>query len=450
MIIINIELFKKKILRIENSKEWTDFLNKSKIGERYYKNRNDIKNLPLKMRDDSPLRVADNRDSYNWHGLLLDQKSGYMFGHEPTIDVGDADTNKEITKVLGDEWGKTLNDLVIKAGNAGITWLHYWEDEFQKFQYGIVPTGQIIPIYSDDLKHRLVGIARKYISYDEDDKEINVYEFWDNKECYYFIKKGEQFEDYNIVGQNGKKETNHFKHKYGKVPFIYFNNNSIKEYDLYMNKDQIDQFDKVINGFANDIEDVQEIIFVLKGYGGEELQEFMEDLKDYKAVKTDDNGDVKTIKAEIPVEARDTLLESLKKLIFLFGMGINPDKESFGDSSGVALKFLYSLLELKASKTRIEFDCSIKVLIRAILDHLGKNTDQDISITYYKNMVTNDKEVVEILSKSGQTISEKTKTKNHPYTENLDEELKQIEVEKKESLDSDYDESFGSGADEDE
>lgn len=437
MIKINIELFKKKILRIENSIEWKDFLLKSKIGERYYRNKNDIKYLPIKIRDDSPLRVADNRDSYNWHGLFLDQKAGYMFGREPTIDVGKADINKEIIKVLGDEWGKTLNDLVVKAGNAGISWVHYWDDELGNFQYGIVPTGQIIPIYSDDLKHRLVGIARKYISYNENDKEIIVYEFWDNEECYFFIRKGNKFEDYNIVGE---KETNSFKHSYGKVPFIYFNNNSIKEYDLYMYKNLIDQFDKVSNGFANDIEDVQEIIFVLKGYGGEELQEFMEDLKDFKAVKTEDDGDVKTIKAEIPVEARDKFLESMKKSIFLFGMGVNPDKDSLGDSSGVALKFLYSLLELKASKTRIEFDCSIKILIRAILDHLGKNTDQDISITYYKNMVTNDKEVVEILSKSGQTISDETKTKNHPYTDNLDEELKQIKLEQ---TDVDYNDGFG-------
>lgn len=445
---MDIELFKKKIIRIENSKEWQDFVKESEVGERYYKNDSDIKKNSAKVRNDSILRVADNRDSYNWHGLFVDQKAGYMFGREPTIDVGNAEINKEITKVLGDEWGKTLNDMVRKASNAGITWLHYWTDENNQFQYGIVPTGQVIPIYSDDLKHRLIGIARKYVGYDENDVEIQIYELWDKEEGCYLARKGDSFENYNIIG----KETNTFKHPHGKVPFIYFNNNSIIKYDLYMYKDLIDQFEKVSNGFANDIEDVQEIIFVLKGYGGEQLQEFMKDLKDFKAVKTEDNGDVKIVKAEIPVEARDKFLESMKKAIFLFGMGVNPDKDSLGDSSGVALKFLYSLLELKASKTRIEFDCSIKVLVRVILDHLGKNSDQDISITYYKNMVTNDKEVVEILSKSGDIISNETKTKNHPYTDNLDEELERIEDESQHE--SDYNNDFGkvteAGADENE
>ena len=444
---LGIKLLLEKILRIENSKEWEVYIKESEVGNRYYENDSDIKRVSAKVRNNSVLRVADNRDSYNWHGLFVDQKAGYMFGREPIIDVGEPALNKEIINALGDEWGKTLNDLVRKASNSGITWLHYWIDKEKKFQYGIVPDGQVIPIYSDDLKQRLNGVARKYNSYNSDGKKITIYELWDDKQCQFMIKNKGNLIPYNTIGNN---ETNIFHHTLGKVPFIYFNNNSIKKYDLYMYKDLIDQFEKVSNGFANDIEDVQEIIFVLKGYGGEELQEFMEDLKVFKAVKTEDNGDLKTIKAEIPIEARDKFLESMKKAIFLFGMGVNPDKDSLGDSSGVALKFLYSLLELKASKTRIEFDCSIKVLIRAILNFLGKNEGQDISVTYFKNMVTNDKEIVEIISKSGASISNETKTKNHPYTENLDEELDRI---KSEEADEDYNEHFGmipGGADRDE
>lgn len=429
---MDIEVFKKKIDKIKNSKGRTDFIKMCETGDKYYRNRNEIKDHPLKIRDDNPLKVADNRISHNWHGLLVNQKAGYMFGKEPTIDVGDKNINKKITKILGDEWGKTIKDLVINASNAGIAWLHFWIDEKGVFQYGIVPSVQVYPIYSNDLKNRLIGVIREYVEEDEDGHEYTKYEYWNNKEAFFFKSSGSAIVELNIVG---KEETNHFTHSLGNVPFVYFNNNSILEYDLYMYKDLIDQFDKVTSGFANDIEDVQEIIFVLKGYGGEELEEFMKDLKDFKAVKTEDDGDVKTIRAEIPVEARDKFLESMKKAIFLFGMGVNPDKESLGDSSGVALKFLYSLLELKASTTRTEFDSSLKFLIRAILDHLDKNIDQDISITYYKNMVTNDKEVVEIISKSGTTISEKTKTKNHPYTDNLDEELEELEAQSKEEYD---------------
>lgn len=430
---MDIEQFKKLIFKYENSPARIKFLKMCNLGEKYYRNNNDIKRKPVKFKDDNPLKTADNRLSHAWHGLFVKQKVGYMFSREPNIDVGNAKLNKEIIKTLGDEWGKTLRELLINASNNGIAWLHYWI-EGNIFQYGIVPTTQVMPIYSKDLKKRLTAVIRTYSDEDENQNSCKIYEYWDDKECITFKSLG-------LAVTNIKEKS--FSHNLGKVPFIYFNNNSILESDLYMYKDQVDEFDETISGFANDIEDIQEIIFILQGYGGEDLEEFMSDLKDFKAVKTDDKGDVRTVKAEIPVEARTKYIEDLRKSIFLFGMGVNPDKDSLGDSSGVALKFLYSLLELKAADTRVEFDCSIKILIRAVLDYLGKNQDQDISITYFSNMITNDKEIVETISKSGTTMSEKSKTRKHPYVENLDEELEQIKKEKEEKYPPDYDENFG-------
>jgi len=436
---MEVKEFKKLLEKYENTRERREFLKNCKQGEKYFDNENDIKRKPVLLKNDNPLKTADNRISHYWHGILVLQKIGYLFGKEPAIDVKDKKLNQEITKILGDEWGKTLNELVKDAANKAIGWLHVWLEN-GVFQYGVVPPEEIIPIYSADLKKRLTAVIRKYRTTDQNGNTYIKYEYWDSEECTYFIGRGSIVNELNCIDAKEEEVSKcSFKHNFGQVPFVYFNNNSIGKNDLFMYKDLVDQFDSKTSGFANDIDDVQEIIFVLAGYGGEDLEEFMGDLKTFKAVKTDDKGDVRTIKAEIPVEADDC-----KKAIFLFGMGVNPDKESLGDSSGVALKFLYSLLELKASATRTEFDCSIKVLIRMILEFLGKEAGQDISITYYKNMITNDKEVVEILSKSDGVISSKTQTKNHPYTENLEEELLQLE----EGEESSGDYNFGVGADE--
>lgn len=421
--------FKCLLEKYENTRERHQFLKNCRIGEQYFRNENDIKRKPASGRNDNPLKTSDNRVSHYWHGLLVMQKISYLFGKEPAIDTKEADVNEEIARTLGDEWAKTLNELVKDAANKAVGWLHVWIED-GSFQYGSVSPEEIIPIYSQDLKKRLTAVIRKYKETDSSGNGYIKYEYWDNKECTYFKCIGSIVTELNCIDAEQTDISKcSFKHTFGQVPFVYFNNNSIGKGDLYMYKDLIDQFDAKTSGFANDIDDVQEIIFVLEGYGGEDLEEFMSDLKTFKAVKTDDKGDVRTIKAEIPVEARKAFLDDVKKAIFLFGMGVNPDKESFGDSSGVALKFLYSLLELKAATTRTEFDCSIKVLVRMILHYLGKEKGQDISITYYKNMISNDKEVVEILSKSDGIISVKTQTKNHPYTEKLDDEVKQLKAE---------------------
>ena len=45
--------------------------------------------------------------------------------------------------------------------------------------------------------------------------------------------------------------------------------------NLPLYRDLIDAYDKVVSGFANDMEDVQEVIFVIKNYGGTDKTEFM-------------------------------------------------------------------------------------------------------------------------------------------------------------------------------
>lgn len=444
---MELQEIKALIAQHESSPARREFLKHCRDGERYYENRNEIKRRPPKVSRDNPLKTADNRVSHGWHGLLVIQKVNYLFGKDPTIDVKDKDLNKKIKDTVGDEWHKTLIDLATTASNKSVSWLHLWI-EGDMLQYGLVPTEEIIPIFSKDLKKRLEAVIRRYKVLDARGNSCIRYEYWDKKECQQFLCYGDSmYIADDSIGMEDGTTTNRFSHPFGRVPFVYFFNNSIGKNDLYMYRDLVDLFDNTISGFANDIDDIQEIVFVLEGYGGEDLEEFMSDLKMFKAVKTDEKGDVRTIKAEIPVEARKEFLTELKESIFLFGMGVNPNKDNLGDSSGVALKFLYSLLELKASVTRTEFDCSIRVLVRIILWFL-KVSDadtKDIDITYYKNMITNDKEVTEILSKSSGIISNKTMTKNHPYVEDLDEELAQIKAEEAAAQeDPDYAKGFGS------
>jgi len=71
-------------------------------------------------------------------------------------------------------------------------------------------------------------------------------------------------------------------------------------------------------------------------------------------------------------------------------------------------------------------------LIKAILRYLGVSDKVNIIQTWTRNAIRNDLETVQMLGMSGNMISERTKTKNHPLTEDIEEELKQIEKERKE------------------
>lgn len=89
----------------------------------------------------------------------------------------------------------------------------------------------------------------------------------------------------------------------------------------------IDVYDKVFSGFINDLEDVQELIFVLSGYGGTDLNGFLQDLKKYKVIKmdSDEGAGVSTLNIEIPIEARNSVLDATRKAIFEQGQDLIQD-----------------------------------------------------------------------------------------------------------------------------
>ena len=222
-------------------------------------------------------------------------------------------------------------------------------------------------------------------------------------------------------------------HGLGAVPFIPFWNNPQRMGDLPLYRDLIDAYDKVVSGFANDMEDVQEVIFVVRNYGGEDKTEFLTDLKKSKTIKVEGDGGVDTIRAEIPYEARGAFLERVRRQIFISGMGVDPDPEAFGDSSGVALQFLYSLLELKAGMMETQFRPGFAELVRAICRVEGLADPKTILQTWTRNMIRNDLETAQIATQSVGVISDQTILKNHPWVEDVEAEQKQLKKEQEQA-----------------
>ena len=221
----------------------------------------------------------------------------------------------------------------------------------------------------------------------------------------------------------------------GEIPFFPFFNNNIDTDDLVNIKPLIDSYCKVFSGFVNDLEDIQEVIFVLTNYGGEDLGEFLSDLKNYKAIQVESGGSedksgVSTLTIELPVEAREKLLTTTRKCIFEQGQGIDPDPQNFGNSSGVALNFLYSLLELKAGLQETEFKLSFGRFIRCVcrLQNIPIKEDTIIQ-TWTRTSVKNDTELAEIADKSMGVISRATIVAHHPWVEDSEAEMEAIKEE---------------------
>nr|DAP48623.1 MAG TPA: PORTAL PROTEIN [Caudoviricetes sp.] len=414
--------------------------------KKYYKVENDILDTGVRPKDagSDPLRNADNRIAHNFHQLLVDEKASYMFTYPVIFDIeNDKKINSEVNKTLGDDFNRKSKNLCIEASNVGCSWLHYWikgSNEVKKeFKYELVNTEEIIPVYDNGLERTLDAVIRYYAVSEAvedkiDDQKFYYIEYWtkDTMERWKFKN--------SYTGDEVVEAHENIKHILGNVPFIEFANNSLKRSDLSKYKALIDLYDKVKSGFANDLEDIQQIIYILENYGGENLGEFLGDLKRYKAVKTENDGSgggggVKTLQIEIPVEARKVILEMLKKQIYESGQGLQQDIESFGNASGTALKFFYRKLELKSGLLETEFKSSYNKLVKAILKFLSIDENKNISQTWTRNMISNDLETAQIAQISKGVIPDELIWRNHPWVDNPEEVKKMFEKQNKRMID---------------
>lgn len=416
-------------------------LKKAEVALRYYLGDNDIMYRKPKDKCDEPLRNADNRIAFNFHSLLVDQKASYMFTAPPLFDTKDDTLNEIVAATLGDGYAKKCKDLCVDASNAGVGWLHYWINEKKGFCYGVIPSMQVRPVYSLRLEKELEAVLRTYRMVDDNGDEWQIYEIWNDKECQAYRKRAEMFQPFDMfsyVNLDGMAEpTNTFRHDFGAVPFIPFPNNNVCTGDLDKIKNLIDSYDKTYSGFVDDLEDIQQVVFVLTNYGGADLKQFLSDLKYYKTIQvesagSDDKSGVSTLTIDIPVEARDKLLDITRKAIFDMGQGIDPQQQGFDNTSGEAMKFLYSLLELKAGLMETEFRAGFGELVRAIGRYYGKEPEQIVQ-TWTRTSIRNDAELVDMCQKSVGVISTKTILKNHPFVENAEDEEKELAAEKEQT-----------------
>jgi SPP1 family phage portal protein len=430
------------------SYETNELRQKYKIAKRYYLNQNDItqKNggkSKVGENEDELLRKSDSRVSNNYHQLLVDQKASYVGSVAPVFDLGKEELNKLVNNTLGNRFAKTLLRLIIDSSNAGRAWLHLWKDEKASgLKYTIVSPDQVTPIYNDNLEKEVLAIRRLYNRLNEQTgKEMTIVEFWTAKEAAFFefesdYNKMHPYDCIEVIDRTAQvniEYANILEHGFEDIPFVSFSNNLFETSDLDKYKGLIDVYDDIYNGFVNDVKDVQQVILVLTNYGGANLNEFMGDLRKAKAIKVDnagggDTSGVSQLKIDIPVEARNSLLDKTEEAIYKQGQGMNPNKVELGNNSGVAMQLLYNPLELKASALESEYRESFEYFIKLILQASGKDSNNiQITQTWERATIQNWQEKADMVTKLADVTSKQNIAKNNPLVEDYKEELKLLE-----------------------
>jgi len=168
---------------------------------------------------------------------------------------------------------------------------------------------------------------------------------------------------------------------FGFIPFFGLPNNRKQYSDLKPIKALIDDYDLMSCGLSNNIQDANEVLYVVKGFQGDDLDEMMMNMKAKKHVGLDEEGgvDIKTI--DIPYQARQAKLELDEKNIYRFGMGYNSSQIGDGNITNVVIKNRYALLDLKCNKMEIHLKNFFRKLLKVVLKEINEQNETDYRLS---------------------------------------------------------------------
>lgn len=398
------------------------------------------------------LSKANHKLAHGYLYELVNQCKDYLVGN-PVKTEYDKKIPKKLIDFIDDilykhnDWGKFNQENVKNAQKYKIGWSRVVIDDTKgTLKLLNVNSKQVIPFYDDF--DELTCIIYLYSKTEYDDKgkkkEIKYAEVFDEqyKDVYTNSGKGTLYtlKDKDVpllqkITSYGEELATSEVLSWNRIPWVCWKYNDDNIDALQPIKCFIDIMDIDLSDLANNIDDIQDAIWVLENYEGQSISQFMEDLKIKKAINLGEGGSAKPQTVEIPTEAREKLYERCEKNIYRFGRGINfADRDNLGNASGVALKWSYGPLDEKADDLEENGQIALNDLFNLIFTYLnaiGEYSDEydsnDIKFIFDRHMITNEKEQVEMVADSMDIVSRKTALSHHPFVEDAELEMEEID-----------------------
>jgi SPP1 family phage portal protein len=389
----------------------------ARIGERYYEAEHDIRDYLIFFYDaEGELKIDETKSnikiSHPFFTELVDQLVQYLLSNkEAFIKSDDPQLQKQLDIYFNknDKFRAELSEIVRGSRAKGFEYAYAYLNAEGRIDFECADGLNVVQVRERDTDDGCAYVIYHYIErIDKNSKEIRRIQVWDDKQTWYYS----QVDDGDITLDADKKmnprphtvfkkqgdEKLYYK-GFGFIPFFCLRTCRKETSDLKPIKDLIDDYDLMNCGLSNNIQDAAEVLVVVRGHDGDDMDELMQNLKTKKTIGVPDpSGGVEYQTVDIPVEARKLKMEEDKKNIYRFGMGV--DMEALKDSSAttnLAIEAAYSLLKLKAQKAEDRLKEFLGDLIKPVLAQINERekTDYQRSDIYFElkhGAVTNEKE----------------------------------------------------------
>jgi len=434
----------------------------AKIGRRYYDGNHDIRKSRVffvtkdgKVREDTTKNNA--RICRPFFAELTDQAAQYMLSNKEEIVLSDKPELQKWMDVYFNNDKKfraQLHDILVGCEIDGDAYAYAYKKADGRTTFMYAASEGVVEVRKSETDDGCEYVIYWYVDrIGKNNKTIKRIQVWDSAQVYFYCQEGDgpiipdasektNPAPHSIYTKDGEEGA--YAEDYGLIPFFRMDNNKRRMSSLKRVKDHIDDYDLMNCGLTNNIQDAAEVVVVVRGLAGEDIDELMFNMRNKKQIGTptaDDNVEFRTI--DIPVEARVKKMEIDVNNIYCDGRGVNI--EALKDSNAtvsVAIKTAYFRLDMKCDEMETRLEEFMQQLVQVALDEINRDneTDYTLSDVYFdfsRESITNAQEMAQVELTKAQTRQAEIMTLLSLQTQLDHETLMQQICER---LDIDYEE----------
>ena len=207
---------------------------------------------------------------------------------------------------------------------------------------------------------------------------------------------------------------------YTRLPIATLYGNDTHESELVGLRGSIDCYDFIKSGFANQIDDTSGVYWLLKNSGAmedPELAQFIQRMKSVKAAAVDGDSAAEAHTLDVPVEARKTMLEILRRDLYEDAQMLDVSALSAVEKTTTEILAAYQSQDNKCA----DFEYFLIDFIRQICAVAGID-DPEPAFTW--NKVINQAEITNMVISAAEFLDDETTLRHLPWL--LPEEVPEI------------------------
>ena len=362
----------------------------------------------------------------NYCDNIVCNYAGYL-GGKPVTYKSDKDIDG-IQDVLKYNDVKSKDSDLLRNGLIyGRAYELQYIDEDGKARFDVLDTLDGIPVYDNTITRNLLYFIRVYPAGSFDDTPEYIIEVLTPYDTIRYSSDG----TYSVFRPLGTEP-----HPYGQVPVTVLSLNADEVPVFYKIMSLQDAYNTLLSSEVDDFEAFCDAYLVLTGMDAE--AEYIQAMKENRALIIPEGGGAEYLTKFVSDTQIQNMLQNINDTIHKIANSPDFSQESFGVSSGIALRYRLLGFEnaaaaiesnmVKALQKRIELICSILRLTG------GEEVWRDVEIVVGRNLPVNYDELVALVNSLRGVVSDKTLLSLLPFVQDVDAEMEALAEQKAESM----------------